>query len=225
MRKVREVPRLRHSLGLSFRRIGEATSVGKTVVGEYVRRAGVLGITWRVPEAIDDAERRLFPVPCETGPPRAATMRPTPAAGEKLVVAYVGDTKPVVTAARRRTRHRPGSHSHSAVAGTEPNLWYVAANSARVPMNEFATKDEFDRLATRVTVIEREVEGEKLVTRHILEQTRRNSDDLAAIKTRLDRVEEKVDGLDRKVDDLTKNLPRIVGDAIREANRGLSGKR
>src|SRR5947209_7224665 len=74
MRKVREVLRLRHALGLSFRQISEATGVGKTVVGEYVRRAGVLGIAWPVPEAIDDAEldRRLFPVPCETGPLRAA---------------------------------------------------------------------------------------------------------------------------------------------------------
>src|SRR5436190_17314846 len=74
MRKVREVLRLRHALGLSFRQISEATGVGKTVVGEYVRRAGVIGIAWPVPEAIDDAEldRRLFPVLCETGPPRPA---------------------------------------------------------------------------------------------------------------------------------------------------------
>ena len=33
--------------------------------------------------------------------------------------------------------------------------------------------------------LEQEVEGEKLVTRHILEQTRRNGDDIAAVKTRL----------------------------------------
>ena len=74
MRKVRDVLRLKHTLGMSLRQISEATGVGKTVVGEYVRRAGVIGITWPVPEAIDDAEldRRLFPVPCETGPPRAA---------------------------------------------------------------------------------------------------------------------------------------------------------
>ena len=67
MRKVRDVLRLRHTLGMSFRQISEATGVGKTVVGEYVRRAGVIGITWPVPEAIDDAEleRRLFPVPGE----------------------------------------------------------------------------------------------------------------------------------------------------------------
>jgi hypothetical protein len=31
-------------------------------------------------------------------------------------------------------------------------------------------------------VVEREIEGEKLVTRHILEQTRRNGDDLAAMR-------------------------------------------
>ena len=74
MRKVREVLRLKHTLGMSLRQISEATGVGKTVVGEYVRRAGVIGITWPVPDAIDDAEleRRLFPPPCETAPPRPA---------------------------------------------------------------------------------------------------------------------------------------------------------
>ena len=72
MRKVRDVLRLRHTLGMSFRQISEATGVGKTVVGEYVRRAGVIGITWPLPEEIDDAEleRRLFPVPGETAAPR-----------------------------------------------------------------------------------------------------------------------------------------------------------
>jgi hypothetical protein len=74
MRKVRDVLRLKHTLGMSFRQISEATGVGKTVVGEYLRRAGVLGITWPVPEAVDDAEleRRLFLVPGETAAPRAA---------------------------------------------------------------------------------------------------------------------------------------------------------
>jgi uncharacterized protein YoxC len=76
------------------------------------------------------------------------------------------------------------------------------------------TREEFQAL-------EQEVEGEKLVTRHILEQTRRNGDDIAAVKTRLNRVEEKVDGLDRKVDGLdrkldalARSLPGIVGDAL-----------
>jgi uncharacterized protein YoxC len=85
------------------------------------------------------------------------------------------------------------------------------------------TRTEFE---ARVSVIEREVEGEKMVTRHILEQTRRNSDDLAAIKSRLDRVEQKVDGVDRKVDGvgakvdgLARNLSTIVGEAVRDALR------
>lgn len=93
-------------------------------------------------------------------------------------------------------------------------------------MAEYVTREEFE---ARVGVLEREVEGEKMVTRHILEQTRRNSDDLAAIKTRLDRVERKVDGLDQKVDGLqttvnglARELPTIVGEAVRDAMRDKS---
>ena len=88
------------------------------------------------------------------------------------------------------------------------------------------TRNEFQQLEGRVTIVEREVEGEKMVTRHILEQTRRNGDDLAAIKTRLDRVESKVDGLgrkvdglDRKVDGLVQSLPTIVRDMMRDVLR------
>jgi uncharacterized protein YoxC len=91
------------------------------------------------------------------------------------------------------------------------------------------TREEFE---ARVGVIEREVEGEKMVTRHILEQSRRNSDDLAAIKTRLDRVEGKVDalqttvsGLQTTVGGLIRDLPKIVADAVREASPGRDGKR
>jgi len=96
-------------------------------------------------------------------------------------------------------------------------------------------REEFKHLETRVDVLEREVEGEKMVTRHILEQTRHNSDDLAAIKTRLDRVEHKVDGLDNKIDgvesrldnrigSLGRSLPKIVGDVMREVLRERDGK-
>jgi len=86
------------------------------------------------------------------------------------------------------------------------------------------TRDEFQHLESRVAIVEREVEGEKMVTRHILAETRRNSDDLAAIKTRLDRVESKVDGLDRKVDSLVNNLPVIVGQVVRDALRERDGR-
>ena len=98
------------------------------------------------------------------------------------------------------------------------------------------TRAEFE---ARVGVIEREVEGEKMVTRHILEQTRRNGDDLAALKTRVDRVEAKVDGVDRKVDhvdrkidqlerkvdDLGRSLPGMVADVVRQVWRESGRKR
>ncbi|MBV8565847.1 MAG: hypothetical protein JO273_10375 [Methylobacteriaceae bacterium] len=96
-------------------------------------------------------------------------------------------------------------------------------------MAEYVTREEFE---ARVGVLEREVDGENLVTRHILEQTRRNADDLAALKTRLDRVErkvddlgQKVDGLGQKVDAQTTGLPKIVGDVMREVldERGHTG--
>jgi transposase len=63
MRKIRDVLRLTHALGMSRRLAGEATGIGKSAVGDYVRRAAIAGIGWPIPEGIDDAEleRRLFP--------------------------------------------------------------------------------------------------------------------------------------------------------------------
>jgi hypothetical protein len=87
---------------------------------------------------------------------------------------------------------------------------------------EEVTREEFSQLVTRVSVVEREVEGEKLVTRYILEQSRRNGDDLAAVKTRLDRVEQKLDGLDRRMLTLEREFrtfPAMVGEVVREAFR------
>src|SRR5512145_492272 len=73
MRKIREVLRLTHELGLSVRQVREATGVGKTAVSEYVARAKVIGITWPIPPEIGDAEleRRLFtPAGFHDGPTR-----------------------------------------------------------------------------------------------------------------------------------------------------------
>ena len=87
------------------------------------------------------------------------------------------------------------------------------------------TRVEFDEHAG-------EVAGEKIVTRHILEQTRRNGDDLAALKTRSARVEEKVDVIDRKADGidhklagLLREVPRVVRETIREVLRERDRKR
>lgn len=56
MRKVQEVLRLRHALGVSERQIASTTGVSRSTVGEYLRRAAVIGITWPAPEELDDAE-------------------------------------------------------------------------------------------------------------------------------------------------------------------------
>jgi hypothetical protein len=88
------------------------------------------------------------------------------------------------------------------------------------------TREGFDHLKARVDVVEREVEGEKTVTRHILEQTRRNGDDLASVKSRLDRHDQRFDGLERRFDDLErqvgslrKDIPTIVGEVMRDVLR------
>ena len=65
MRKVREVLRLRHALGVSERQIAVTVGISRSTVGEYLRRAAVIGITWPVPEGMDDGEleRWLFTPP------------------------------------------------------------------------------------------------------------------------------------------------------------------
>ena len=74
MRKVREVLRLKHALGMSYRKISEATGAGKTQAAEYVRRAEAAGIGWPIPDGIDDTEleRRLFPVAADSANKRPA---------------------------------------------------------------------------------------------------------------------------------------------------------
>ena len=46
----------------------------------------------------------------------------------------------------------------------------------------YVTREEFER---RMRVLESEMEGEKAVTRHVLEQARLNGDDLADVKSEL----------------------------------------
>ena len=87
-------------------------------------------------------------------------------------------------------------------------------------MPTYVTREEFE---ARVGVFEREVEGEKLVTRYILEQTRRNGDDLAAMRVELKGLTEKVDGLESKIGNvdakltgLAHSLPTMIAEAVRE---------
>jgi chromosome segregation ATPase len=90
--------------------------------------------------------------------------------------------------------------------------------------------DEFmsdiESLERRVAALEQEVEGEKAVTRYILDQTRRNGDDLAAIRSRLDRIEARLDRHDARFDrleaelrSLRADLPRMIAETMREVLR------
>ena len=75
MRKIREVLRLYFAAALSIRAIARSLGTSPSTVGEYLRRAKVAGLSWSVPETIDDAslERRLFPAP-----PPSNAARPLP---------------------------------------------------------------------------------------------------------------------------------------------------
>ena len=75
MRKVREVLRLRYACGASVRVIAHSVGIGRTAVGEYLRRAAVVGITWPIPDGLDDTglERELF-APAGQVPPEGKPL-------------------------------------------------------------------------------------------------------------------------------------------------------
>ena len=63
MRKVREVLRLHHVAGLSGRAIARSLKLSPVTVKRYIGRAEEAGLSWPLPESLDDAqlERRLLP--------------------------------------------------------------------------------------------------------------------------------------------------------------------
>jgi hypothetical protein len=76
MRQVREVLRVKHVCGHSGHQIAAMVGISRYTMAEYLRRAGVVGITWPVPAELDDAalERRLFTPPFAASEP----VRPQP---------------------------------------------------------------------------------------------------------------------------------------------------
>ena len=57
MRKVKEVLRLRFALGLQQNQIARSCSIGQATVHRYLQNATAAGLTWPLPEDLDD--RRL----------------------------------------------------------------------------------------------------------------------------------------------------------------------
>ncbi|MGH6814115.1 MAG: hypothetical protein ACREC6_00260 [Hyphomicrobiaceae bacterium] len=98
-------------------------------------------------------------------------------------------------------------------------------------MADYVSFEQFKQLEARVQVLEREVEGEKLVSRYILEQTRKNSDDLAALLGRMSRVEGRLDsvetelrGVKQDIADLRRDLPAMIAQSLREVLREQRGR-
>ena len=75
MRRIREVLRLKHDSGLSERLIARTLQVSDGAVNSYLQRARVAGLSWPLPDSLDDEalERLLFP----PAAPKADT-RPVP---------------------------------------------------------------------------------------------------------------------------------------------------
>lgn len=69
MRRIREVLRLRHQ-GLTERVIAQMLGVSNGVVHGYVRRARLAGLSWPLPEGVDDEALDLLLFP----PPTAASQ-------------------------------------------------------------------------------------------------------------------------------------------------------
>ncbi len=76
MRKIRDVLRMKFDNGLSERAIARSLSLSAGGVNGYLQRARVAGLSWPLPEGLDDTalERLLFP----PAPPAAAAVRPAP---------------------------------------------------------------------------------------------------------------------------------------------------
>ena len=76
VRKIREILRLRYDSGLSARHIAKSFGLSRSTVAEYLRRARQCGLSWPLPDGLDDTEleRRLFP----PMPDRQGSSRPEP---------------------------------------------------------------------------------------------------------------------------------------------------
>lgn len=74
MRMIKEVLRLHHSSGLSQKQISKTLGCSRGAVAEYLHRAQAAGLSWPLPEELDDVqiERRLFP------PVPSSNSRPLP---------------------------------------------------------------------------------------------------------------------------------------------------
>ena len=74
MRKIRDVLRLTFGEGLSRRQVSASLGIPVTTVSDHVARAKLAGLSWPLPDDLDDAalERALFPPDGTVAHPPAA---------------------------------------------------------------------------------------------------------------------------------------------------------
>jgi len=77
MRKVKEVLRLRFGLGLQQNQIARSCQIGQATVHRYLQKAAAAGLTWPLPEEIDDHRLEELLFPAAAGRP-SQTSRPLP---------------------------------------------------------------------------------------------------------------------------------------------------
>jgi hypothetical protein len=101
--------------------------------------------------------------------------------------------------------------------GFQPDSFCGTFRAWGQAMPAYVTREEFK-------VLQNEIEGEKLVTRHILQQTQLNSNDLATIMKQLEGVDlkalvRKVDNLEMRFSAFVRDFPATVAEIMREVLR------
>ena len=76
MRRIRDLLRLKFSQGLSDRAVATSLGIAKGSVGGYLRRARAAGLSWPLPEGLDDDDLELLLFPDTPSGPSSA--RPVP---------------------------------------------------------------------------------------------------------------------------------------------------
>ena len=76
MRRIRDLLRLKFSHGLSDRAVATSLGIAKGSVGGYLRRARAAGLSWPLPEGLDDDDLELLLFPDSPSGPSSA--RPVP---------------------------------------------------------------------------------------------------------------------------------------------------
>lgn len=74
MRKIHEILRLNWDCKLSHRQISQSCSVSKSTVSEYVHRAKAAGLSWLLPEGMDDEKLEHLLFPANIGRPKGSLL-------------------------------------------------------------------------------------------------------------------------------------------------------